>query len=220
MALLAWNTAVYMFYNIATDFTDVLYGRNFFITLSTGVKWGSQHSEKKMTPSWFPGISTIDLHRFRSRSKFFDELFEFELFSGREGRTIRRSKSSSLEPLPSFLDRFPGLWRNCLDPKLLRSSKSRWESDRDLRRSQFRLQVVKTPKRVFRIVRIGNRCRCCCCCCCCCEADLPISANVLWNLKFALVRVFFCSTALTSTGWVRSTIKLCTVHWLSSARCR
>ena len=30
---------------------------------------------------------------------------------------------------------------------------------------------------------------------------------------------FFCSTALTSTGWVRLTIKLCTVHCLSSAHC-
>ena len=36
MALLAWNTAVYMFYNIATDFTAVTYVRKFFITLNTG----------------------------------------------------------------------------------------------------------------------------------------------------------------------------------------
>ena len=33
MTLLAWNTAVKVFYNIATDFTAVSYGRKLFITL-------------------------------------------------------------------------------------------------------------------------------------------------------------------------------------------
>ena len=105
-----------------------------------------QHSDKKITPSWFPRISTIDLLFFKI--DFFEE---FSTFFGAEisfGRTINKSKSSSLEPVPIQRVR---AWSMC------RSSRSTCESERDLLRSQFLLQVDKTPNRVWRIVRIGKR---------------------------------------------------------------
>ena len=157
----------------------------------------SQHSDRKTTPSWCPVISTIDLLRLKICSTIFDRMFEFELFRSSEGRTIRRSRSSSREPF--LLARFRS--RNRIE---FRSETSRWESDLDRRRSQFRLQVVKTPKRVVRIVRIGKRwrwcccsccccggrrCCCCCCCCwCCCDGDRGSSFHDLsWKRKKILI---------------------------------
>ena len=98
-------------------------------------------------------ISTIDLLRIKPRSQL-ARFFEDSSFRI-GGRTMSKSKSSSRDPFPNdpiFLtDR--RLVRN-------RSSRSRCERDRDRLKSQFRLQVVNTPNRVCRIVRIGNRCRC------------------------------------------------------------